>query len=107
MALRHRIFIWALGGVLFISGDRHGARGFKIPRPSGRTFYEFEPASFGGRWGPGVKPRKSQLFGFDRQVAFGEFSIDATLDDPEVAFRLIQDNGTVLYQLALKRSQLQ
>lgn len=96
-----------IGGVLFISGDRHGARGFKIPRPSGRTFYEFEPASLGGRWGPGVKPRKNQLFGFDRQVAFGEFSIDATLDDPEVTFRLIQDNGTVLYELTFKRSQLQ
>ena len=96
-----------IGGVLFISGDRHGARGFKIPRQSGRPFYEFEPASLGGRWGPGVKPRNNQLFGFDRQVAFGEFSIDATLDDPEVTFRLIQDNGTVLYQLTLKRSRLQ
>ena len=94
-------------GVLFISGDRHGARGFKIPRPSGRTFYEFEPASLGGRWGPGVKPRKNQLFGFDRQVAFGEFSIDATLADPEVTFTLIRDNGTEMYKLTLKRSQLQ
>jgi alkaline phosphatase D len=96
-----------IGGVLFISGDRHGARGFKMPRPSGRTFYEFEPASLGGRWGPGVKSRKNQLFGFDRQVAFGEFSIDATLDDPEVTFRLIRDNGRLLYELTLKRSQLQ
>ena len=95
-----------IGGVLLISGDRHGARGFEISRPSGFTFYEFEPASLGGRWGPGVKPRKSQLFGFDRQCAFGEFSFDTTLADPEVTFQLIQDNGTVMYKLTLKRSQL-
>ena len=69
-------------------------------------FYEFEPASLGGR-GPGVKPRKNQLFGFDRQVAFGEFSIDATLADPEVTFTLIRDNGKEMYKLTLKRSQLQ
>ena len=45
---KHRI-----GGVLLTSGDRHGARGFRIPRPSGFAFYEFEAASLGGiNWGP-------------------------------------------------------
>ena len=36
-------------GVLLISGDRHGARGFRIPRRSGFAFYEFEVASLGGK----------------------------------------------------------
>lgn len=35
-----------------ISGDRHGTRGFRIPRPSGFNFYEFEAGSLGGRTGP-------------------------------------------------------
>jgi len=97
-----------IGGVLLISGDRHGARGFRIPRPSGFEFYEFEAASLGGREGPPVKKPEwtTQLYGFAGKYAFGEFSIDATLPDPEVTFRLIQDDGTELYQLRLKRSQL-
>jgi len=41
---KHRI-----PGVLLTSGDRHGARVFTVPRPSGYKFYEFEPASLGGR----------------------------------------------------------
>jgi alkaline phosphatase D len=97
-----------IGGVLLISGDRHGARGFHIPRPSGFSFYEFEPASLGGRVGPEVtKPEwDTQLFGFTNRFAFGEFTIDAEAADPEVTFRLIEDNGAVLYELKLKRSEL-
>lgn len=97
-----------IGGVLLISGDRHGARGFRIPRPSGFEFYEFEAGSLGGRKGPPVtRPEWStQLYGIARKYAFGEFSIDATLPDPQVTFRLIEDDGTVIHELMLKRSQL-
>ncbi len=100
---KHRI-----GGVLLISGDRHGARGFRIPRPSGFAFYEFEAGSLGGRKGPPTKHPdwKTQLYGIASQYAFGEFSINATLPDPEVTFRLIQDSGKVIYAITLKRSQL-
>lgn len=97
-----------IAGVLLISGDRHGARGFRIPRPSGFSFYEFEAASLGGRKGPPITDPEwtSQLYGFAEVYAFGEFTIDATLPDPEVTFRLIQDDGTELYTLTLKRSRL-
>jgi alkaline phosphatase D len=98
-----------IGGVLLISGDRHGARGFRIPRPSGYSFYEFEAGSLGGRKGPpATKPqwKDVQLFGIAGQYAFGEFSIDATARDPEVTFRLIRDDGIILYEQTLTRSQL-
>ena len=97
-----------IGGVLLISGDRHGARGFRIPRPSGFSFYEFEVASLGGRRGPPVTDPEwtTQLYGIAEKYAFGEFDIDATLPDPEVTFRLIQDDGEELYTLTLKRSEL-
>lgn len=97
-----------IGGVLLISGDRHGARVFTIPRPSGYAFYEFEPASLGGRSGPAATNPAwtTQLYGTSNQFAFGEFSIDAALDDPEVTFSLVRDDATVLYALTLKRSQL-
>ncbi len=96
-------------GVLLTSGDRHGARVFRIPRASGYHFYEFEPASLGGRGdGPPARDPKwdSQLFGVAGEYAFGEFSFDATLPDPQVVFRLVRDDGQVLYELKLGRSQL-
>lgn len=96
-------------GVLLISGDRHGARGFTIPRPSGSQFYEFEAASLGGRCGPPTERpgwKKTQLYGICDKYAFGEFSINANLADPEVTFRLIQDSGEIIYETTLTRSQL-
>ncbi len=95
-------------GVLLISGDRHGARGFRIPRPSGYEFYEFEPASLGGRSGPPATSPKwdTQLYGVDDKFAFGEFIFDVSKEDPTVTYKLVEANGDVLYELALKRSQL-
>ena len=100
---QHRI-----GGVLLISGDRHGARGFRIPRPSGFNFYEFEAASLGGRSGPvvNVPDCPQQFYGVAGQYAFGEFTIHADLPDPQVEFRLIGDDGKYIHEMKLTRSQL-
>lgn len=97
-----------IGGVLLISGDRHGARGFRIPRPSGFEFYEFEPASLGGRSGPPIANDTwtTRLFGLSGKYAFGEFTFDAAKEDPEVTFRLIGDEAEVIHELTLRRSQL-
>jgi alkaline phosphatase D len=97
-----------VAGVLLISGDRHGARGFRIPRPSGFNFHEFEAASLGGRSGPEVfaKDRTNQFYGIARKYAFGEFTIDATLADPTVEFRLIGDDGTIIHEMKLTRREL-
>jgi len=97
-----------IGGVLMISGDRHGARGFRIPRPSGFNFYEFEAASLGGRRGPEMfaKDRTNQFYGIAGRYAFGEFTIDATLADPTVEFRLIGDDGTIIHEMKLTRGEL-
>ena len=97
-----------IGGVLLISGDRHGARGFTIPRPSGFKFYEFGAASLGGRSGPPVQAKDTgnQLYGMAGRYAFGEFTIDAAAADPTVEFRLIGDDGGILHEMKLTRSQL-
>jgi phosphodiesterase/alkaline phosphatase D-like protein len=92
-------------GVLLISGDRHGSRGYRIPRPSGYHFYEFEVGSLDGREGH-QKMRDTKLFEFSETSAFGEFTIDATAPDPEVTFRLISDDGFIVHTSKLKRSQL-
>ncbi|TWU18502.1 Alkaline phosphatase D precursor [Allorhodopirellula heiligendammensis] len=105
----------SIGGVLLVSGDRHGARGFRIPRPSTFTFYEFEPATLGGVSGPPglVKNCPEQLFGYsgsDDQgnsfVAFGEFTFDVSDDESAVTFRLITPQGDILEEIDLSLSEL-
>jgi alkaline phosphatase D len=97
-----------IGGVLLLSGDRHGARGFTIKRPSGFKFYEFEAATLGGVRGPGpyAPDRSAQLFGYGRLKAFGEFTFDMSPADPEVTFRLINEKGEALETHRLRRSEL-
>ncbi|MEM9109483.1 MAG: alkaline phosphatase D family protein [Planctomycetota bacterium] len=97
-----------IGGVLLTSGDRHGARVFSIPRPSGFSFYEFEPACLGGRVGPPARSDawETQLFGMSGKYAFGEFTFNTELDDPEVTFNLIGEAGNLMYDLTLSRSTL-
>jgi alkaline phosphatase D len=95
-------------GVLLISGDRHGARGFTIPRPSGYQFYEFEVASLGGRSGPPVthKDWTTQLFGISGEYAFGEFTFDTAKKDPTVTFRLIHEDNRIIDERTLTQSEL-
>lgn len=97
-----------IGGVLLISGDRHGARGFRIPRESGFSFYEFEAASLGGRRGPAARRSEwdTQLYGISSKYAFGEFTFDVSKSDPEVTFRLIGQGADTIYEKTLTRSKL-
>ncbi|HLT93413.1 MAG TPA: hypothetical protein VKZ56_02575, partial [Membranihabitans sp.] len=95
-------------GVILISGDRHGARGFSIPRKSGFQFYEFEPGSLGARVGPPAQKAEwvTQLFGIDGQFAFGEITFQPSDLDPSFVFRLITDEGKIVYEKEIHRSEL-
>ena len=97
-------------GVLLISGDRHGARGFTIPRPSGFKLFEFEAASLGGVPGPPAmaKDAVNQLFGYDGEglQAFGEFTFDTVENAPRVTFRLINEIGNIMEEHVLSYDRL-
>ena len=90
--------------VILLSGDRHGARGFAIPRPGGKKIYEFEVATLGGVPGPGAfgEDRTAQLFGLpSRSWAFGEFSFRAVDGVPQATFRLVNERGQELETVVL------
>lgn len=99
-----------ISGVLLISGDRHGARAFKIPVTPDFSLYEFEAASLGGVPGPKAiaKDSKNQLFGYEGKdlVAFGEFTFDTSKIEPIVTFRLIDQAGNILEKHILSYDQL-
>ena len=96
-------------GVILISGDRHGARAFKIPVAPGFYLYEFEVASLGGVPGPAAiaKDSANQLFGYQGSdiVAFGEFTFDTGEDLATATFRLIDESGMVLEEHTLTGNQ--
>jgi alkaline phosphatase D len=95
-------------GVLLLSCDRHGARGFRIPRPAGRTLYEFECGLLGAHLGPAalVPDCPEQLFGFEGIFAYGELELDTTVPEPTATFRLLKEDGTELYKIILTRKEL-
>lgn len=97
-------------GVLLISGDRHGARGFKIPRTSGFKFYEFEAASLGGVPGPDAMAKDStnQIFGYHGTdvTAFGEFTFDTEGINPFVIFKLVDEFGNILEEYKILYNEL-
>jgi alkaline phosphatase D len=95
-----------ISGVLLISGDRHGANGFYLQQPSGFKFYEFEAASLGARVEKAAKDKSTELFHIIGQFAFGEFTFNTSIEDPEVTFRLIGDDGEKIYEIKLKKSEL-
>ncbi len=106
-----------INGVLLISGDRHGARGFRIPRSSDFSFYEFEPASLGGvsggKFGTNGPPAiiencPEQLFGYYGQdfFAFGEFTFDTSGIEAKVTFNLIDAQGSILETLEIPYNEL-
>jgi alkaline phosphatase D len=97
-----------IGGVLLLSGDRHGARVMRIPGPSGFMFHEFELGSLGAHPGPaamGKEPGR-QLFGVTRKTLFGSFTFDTTLDDPTVTVQIVDDAGVERFRRILTRSEM-
>lgn len=91
--------------VILLSGDRHGARGFAIPRQGGKAIYEFEVATLGGVPGPGAfgKDQSAQLFGLpSRSWAFGEFTFTMNGSQPQAVFRLINEHGEMVETIPLE-----
>ena len=101
-----------IAGVLLISGDRHGACGYRIPRPSGFNLYELGVGSLGGISGDKAPAGKAPeangalLYRYGDGYAFGEFEFDTDAEDPTVTFRLIQDDGKIIHELTRSHRQL-
>ncbi|MGE9269988.1 MAG: alkaline phosphatase D family protein [Verrucomicrobiales bacterium] len=90
--------------VLLLSGDRHGARGFAIPRAHGRKIYELEVGALGGVPGPEAfaRDQSDQIFGFPGKTwAFGELEITQVGERPKAVFRLIGVDGKTMESVQL------
>lgn len=94
--------------VILLSGDRHGARVVKIPRPSGHTLWELELASLGAHSGPQAfgHPKENQPFGVTDKSFFGECTIDTTKDEPTATIRILDPVGEEHWRKIFTPSEL-
>lgn len=94
-----------IDGVILLSADRHRTDVYKIHRPNGYTLYEFETSKLTNNHTHGT--RKEALFSYNKGNYFGLLSFDLTKSDPQVTFECITMDRKSVYNLTLKRSQLQ
>jgi alkaline phosphatase D len=82
----------------------------QFPGPSGFVLHEFEVASLGGVPGPEAiaADNSHQLFGYKgpEQVAFGEFTFNTKEENFSVIFKLINQYGEILEEIALPYRKL-
>ena len=91
-------------GVILISADRHRSDLWKIERPDGYDFYEFESSRLTNIHHHKVMPES--LFGYNEKCSFGQLIFDTTKSDPQVTYEIININNELIYTFELRKSQL-
>ena len=94
-----------LGGVILLSSDRHRTDVYKIERPKGYDIYEFETGKITNIHTHNTN--KKALFSYNKGNFFGLLDFDLTKKDPEVTFKCVTLENKTVYDLTLKRSQLE
>ncbi len=91
-------------GVILMSADRHRSDLWKIERPDGYDFYEFESSRLTNIHHHKVMPES--LFGYNEKCSFGQLIFDTTKSDPQVTYEIININNELIYTFELRKSQL-
>ncbi len=91
-------------GVVLISADRHRSEVFKIERPNGYDFYEFESSKLTNDH-THARNKKS-LISYNQGNFFGLLTFDFTLDDPAVTFRCITGDNEEKQRFTIHLSDL-
>ncbi|MDZ7722254.1 MAG: alkaline phosphatase D family protein [candidate division KSB1 bacterium] len=93
-----------IDGVILLSADRHRSDAWKIERPDGYDFYEFESSKISNIHTHDVLP--ASLFGYNDKSSFGRLNFDTTKDDPVVAYSVYSIDNELVHKITVKKSQL-
>jgi len=94
-----------IGGVILLSADRHRTDVYKIERPNSYDLFEFETSKMTNDHTHPTK--KEAVFSYNEGNFFGMLKFDLEKTDPEMTFECITMEDQKVYELTLKRSQLQ
>ncbi len=93
-----------IDGVILISADRHRSDVWRIDRPGGYPFYEFESSRLTNVHTHGVMP--GSLFGYNAKCSFGQITFDTTKPDPELAYQIYNIDDELIHTFVVKRSAI-
>ncbi len=91
-------------GVILLSADRHRSDVWKIERPNGYDFYEFESSKLTNIHTHKTMP--GAIFSYNKKCSFGQLDFDTTLDDPKATFRIFSIDDEEIYSLTVFKSDL-
>ena len=93
-------------GVILMSADRHRSDAWKIARPNGYDFYEFNSSRLTNQHVHPTMEKKGAIFSYNKPQSFGLVTFDTTLSDPQVIYEVINIDGEKPHALTVKRSEL-
>ncbi|MBN1124970.1 MAG: alkaline phosphatase D family protein [Sedimentisphaerales bacterium] len=92
-------------GILLLSADRHRSDLWKIERPNGYDFYEFESSRLTNIHKHG--PQKGSLFSYNEKCSFGKLTFDTVQSNPQVNYEIYNIDNQRVYTFTIKHSQLE
>lgn len=93
-----------ISGVLLLSADRHRSDAWKIRRPNGYDFYEFESSKLTNMHTHAIMP--GAIFSYNKKCSFGQLDFNTTVEDPIVTFRIFSIENEEIHRLTVYKSQL-
>ncbi len=94
-------------GVVLISADRHRSDAWRIERPGGYDFFEFNSSRLTNQHVHRTMKEQGALISYNAKQSFGLVSFDTTAADPWVNYDVINIDGETIDSLKVQRSQLQ
>jgi len=91
-------------GIVLLSADRHRSDAWRIERPYGYNFYEFESSKLTNIHTHKVMPKA--LFGYNKKCSVGLLEFDTTRDDPQVSYRILSIDNEEVYRRTVFKSDL-
>ena len=91
-------------GVILLSADRHRSDAWKINRPQGYNFYEFESSKLTNLHTHSLMP--GALFGYNEKCSFGILKFDTRKPDPQVSYEVRNIDNELIDKLTLQQSRL-
>ena len=91
-------------GIVLMSADRHRSDAWRIVRPNGYDFYEFNSSRLTNRHVH--KTMDEAIFSYNEKQSFGIVEFDTMIENPSVTYKVVNIDGEVVCGLLVTRSQL-
>ncbi len=93
-------------GVVLMSADRHRSDAWRIERPEGYDFTEFNSSRLTNQHVHPEMHKQGALISYNKKQSFGLVEFDTTAEDPKVKYTVINIDGKKIADISVKRSAL-